>query len=157
MIPGDDSMCEYIEIMNGPVLELDDAHPAKRFLIAFMDCRMNCAGRELDFGDQTPIDQAWQSAIDGRTWTFSGFIYAVICFDIVLDGFLENAPGLTESEVCAADQLPELRLMMEECAAAARQCNNDEIVEMTQEVQEMLNLWEEYLNFRKEIIGRPQA
>ena len=47
--------------------------------------------------------------------------------------------------------------MMEECAAAARQCNNDEIVEMTQQVQEMLNLWEEYLNFRKKIIGRPQA
>ena len=67
---------------------------------------MNCAGRELDFGDQTPIDQAWQSAIDGRTWTFSGFIYAVICFDIVLDGFLENAPYLTESEVSPPTSYP---------------------------------------------------
>jgi hypothetical protein len=147
-------MYTHIERANCPILELDDGHPAKRFLSAFMECRMNCSERELEIGGQTPIDQAWQSAIDGRVWTFSGFIYTIICFDIVLDGFPENSPYLTESEVCAADQLPKLRLMMEECAAAARQCSNDEIIEMTHQVQEMLNLWEEHLNFRKETIAR---
>ena len=85
-------MYPYIEEMNAPVFELEDSHPAKQFLSAFMDCRMNCSERELGSGDQRPVDQAWVSASDGRTWTFSDFIYAFICFDIVLDGLLKAPP-----------------------------------------------------------------
>ncbi|HEX4147184.1 MAG TPA: hypothetical protein VHY91_27045 [Pirellulales bacterium] len=154
MILSDDSMCNYIESMNRPVLELDDAHPAKRFLTAFMDCRMNCSERELDIGDQVPIDQTWTSATDGRTWTFSGFIYSVICFDIVLDGFLQGVPYPTESETASAQEVPRLRLMMNECAQAARQCGNNEILDLTDQVQGMFNLWEEYLDYRKGMITR---
>src|ERR1700674_3550137 len=102
MIASDHVMYIHIESMNRPVLELDDAHPAKKFLSAFMDCRMNCSERELEIGDQTPIDQAWASASDGRVWTFSGFIYSFICFDIELDGFLQSAPDLTPSEIAAS-------------------------------------------------------
>ena len=152
MIASDDAMYSHIENMNRPVLELDEAHPAKRFLSAFMDCRMNCSERELEIGDQTPIEQTWTSATDGRAWTFSGFIYAFICFDIVLDGFFQRAPNLTESEAAASGGA-KVRLMMNECAEAARRDGNGEIVEMTHQVQEMLNLWDEYLNFRRQMIS----
>jgi hypothetical protein len=144
-----------VESKNRAVLMLDDSHPARRFVEAFIDCRMSCAGRELDLDGQVPIDQAWTSSSDGRVWTFSGFIYAFICFDIELDGFLTNARSLTESETTAARQIPLLRSMMDECAAAARQSGNDEILELTDQVLEMLDLWEAYLNFRTELISHP--
>ncbi len=147
-------MYSHIESMNRPVLELDDAHPAKRFLSAFMDCRMNCSERELEIGDQTPIDQAWTSASDGRVWTFSGFIYSFICFDIELDGFLQSAPDFTPSEIAASREVPRLRSMMDECAGAARQGGNSDILELTDQVLEMLGLWEEYLSFRKAMISK---
>jgi hypothetical protein len=143
-----------VESKNRAVLTLDDSHPARRFVEAFIDCRMSCAGRELDLGGQVPIDQAWTSSSDGRVWTFSGFIYAFICFDIELDGFLKNARSLTESETTAARQLPLLRSMMNECAEAARQSGNTEILELTDQVREMLGLWEQYLSFRKETISQ---
>jgi hypothetical protein len=147
-------MYDHIESMNRPVLELDDAHPARKFLSAFMDCRMNCSERELEIGDQSPIDQAWTSASDGRVWTFSGFIYSFICFDIELDGFLQSAPDLTPSEIAEIREVPRLRLMMNECVEAARQSGNDEILELTDQVLEMLDLWEAYLNFRQEMISQ---
>jgi hypothetical protein len=149
MITRDSAMYSHIESMNRSVLELDHSHPAKRFLSAFMDCRMNCSERELEIGDQIPVDQAWKSAADDRVWTFSGFIYAFICFDIELDGFLQSAPNLTPSEIAAAQELPRLRSMMNECAYAASQSGNSEILELTDQVQQMLNLWEEYITFRK--------
>ena len=101
-----------------------------------------------------PIDQAWTSASDGRVWTFSGFIYSFICFDIELDGFLQGAANLTPSEIAAARELPRLRSMMNECAEAARQSGNSEILELTDQVLEMLTLWEQYLSYRKEMISR---
>ncbi len=144
----------YIEEMNRPVLAMDDAHPAKKFLEAFIDCRLDCCGRELDLGGQKPIDQQWSSLTDGRTWTFSGFAYAFLAFDIELDGFLQSAPYLTPSETDAAQHLPLLRLMMHECAQAARQSGNSEILELTDQVLQMFNLWDEYISFRKEMISR---
>jgi len=146
-----------IESKNRAVLALDDSHPAKQFVDAFIDCRMSCAGRELDLGGQVPIDQEWTSASDGRVWTFSGFVYAFICFDIELDGFLQSAPSLTPSEVGAVRKLPVLRSMMNECAEAARQGGNSEILELTNQVLEMLGLWEEYLDFRKKMISCSQG
>lgn len=145
-----------IESKNRKVLELDDSHPAKRFVEAFIDCRMTCAGRELDLGGQVPFDQAWTSATDGRVWTFSGFIYSFICFDIELDGCLQNVRNLTPSEIEADQKLPRLRSMMNECAEAARQSGNSEILELTDQVLELLSLWDEYLSYRKEAVSRAQ-
>jgi hypothetical protein len=141
-----------VESKNRAVLTLDDSHPAKQFVEAFIDCRMTCAGRELDLGGRVPIDQMWTSASDGRVWTFSGFIYSFICFDIELDGFLQSVPYLTPSEIAAVREIPRLRSMMNECAEAARQSGNGNILELTDQVLEMLSLWEQYLTFRKEMI-----
>jgi hypothetical protein len=150
-------MFVHIEHMNRPVLLLDDAHPAKRFLIAFMDCRANCVGRELGSDEDRPIDQAWESTSDGKTWTFSEFAYKILSFDIELDGFLQNAPSPTPSEILAAENLPLFRSMMHECADAARQSGNAEILELTDEVLEMITLWEQYLSYREEMISQTRG
>ncbi len=144
----------HVEDLNGPVWELDDAHPAKRFLDAFVDCRSTCAGRELGLDGRKSIDQQWRSASDGRVWTFSGFVYMFLCFDIVLDGFLESTPNPTASETAAAKELPLLRSMMHECAEAARESGNGEILELTGQVLGLLNRWDEYLHFRKVMMAR---
>ena len=107
------------------------------------------AGLEIPYPGRAAIDQEWVSASDGRRWTFSGFIYSYICFDIGLDGFLQDAPRLTPSEIVALDELPRFRTMMHECADAARRDGNDDILELTDQVLEMLGLWEDYLKFRE--------
>jgi hypothetical protein len=139
---------DHIRSVNRAVLALDDAHPAKKFLTAFMDCRSDCVGRELGQFEE-PVDQAWTSMTDGKSWTFSGFAYSILSFDIELDGFLERAPSLTGSEIDATEQLPRYRSLMHECALAARQNGNTEVVDMTDQVLEMLDLWKAYLDFRR--------
>lgn len=146
----------HVKRINRPVFKLDDAHPAKVFLNAFIDCRSNCVGRELG---EPPIDQSWQSLTDGKAWSFSAFAYSVLSFDIELDGYLKSSPRLTESEVVDIQQIPLFRALMHECAAAAERDGNQDIVELTDEVLAMFSLWENYLEFRKEMIskGSPDA
>ena len=143
---------EYIKSINHPVLALDDLHPAKKFLCAFIECRWNCVGRELG-QFKAPIDQEWKSTTDGKRWTFSGFAYRILSFDIELDGFLEGASYLTPSETGAEQELPIYRSLMHECAHAAQESGNNDILELTDEVLNMLSLWDEYLSFRKEMIS----
>ena len=102
------------EEMNRRILGLDDAHPAKRFLLAFEECLRDCGGCELGLYE-TPIDQEWTSATDGKAWTFSAFIYKHLAFDLSLDGFIEGANRLTDSELWAEQKLPLLFALMDEC------------------------------------------
>jgi hypothetical protein len=145
------------ESINRPVLALDDSHPAKRFLEAFIDCKTDCVGRHHEVDGQVPIDQSWTSSTDGRVWTFSDFAYAFLSLDIELDGFLQSAPYLTPSEIDAARKLPVLRSMMDECAEAANYSGNPEILELTDQVLEMLSLYEEYLSFRRKMTSHARA
>src|SRR5580698_7034456 len=110
--------------LNRAVFKLDDGHPAKKFLRAFIACKENCVGREHDWTGEVPIEQQWKSATDGRVWTFSGFAYTFLSLDIVLEGFLENSPSLTDDEIYTAKQIPRLLSLMEECATAAQQDGN---------------------------------
>lgn len=144
----------HTERLNRPVLKLDNAHPAKKFLRAFIDCKNDCVGREQDWGGQVPIEQKWRSATDGTVWTFSRFAYSFISLDIVLDGFLEDSPCLTASETFSFQHIPRLRTLMEECAQAAQRDGNHDILELTDQVLEMLSLWEQYLSFRQEMVSR---
>lgn len=144
-----------IESLHRRVLECDDSHPAKRFLQAFLHCKQICVGRHYDFNGQEAVEQTWTSSTDGRTWTFSGFAYAFLSLDIVLDGFLEDARVLTSSEIDALRQVPVLQTMMEECAEAADYCGNGVVHELSEQVLKMLRLWQEYLDYRKEVSSRP--
>ena len=75
----------------------------------------------------------------------------------MLDGLLENCPTLTASETVEAQEIPRLRSMMEECAQAAQRDGNHDILELTDQVMEMLSLWEQYLDFRKEMISHART
>ncbi|HEX3654794.1 MAG TPA: hypothetical protein VHV55_03260 [Pirellulales bacterium] len=140
--------------LNQPVFNLDGAHPAKMFLLAFVECLEDCPLRELGLDGTGPIDQSWCSTTDGKLWKFSSFVYSFLCFDILLDGFLENAPHLTASELGAAAEIPRLRALMHECAAAAERDRNEEILTLTDQVLRMLSLWDSYLEFREEMASR---
>jgi hypothetical protein len=100
------------EILNPRVLALDDSHPVKRFLLAFIECRGNCVGLALD--PDEPIDQEWESFSDGRVWTFSGFAYAFLSLDIALDDFHHRIPCPTDSSTNWPWNLTRLRSLMHE-------------------------------------------
>lgn len=140
--------------MNHLVMKLDDAHPAKKFLSAFIDCKANCVGRHHGLDGRRPIDQEWTSPSDGTRWTFSGFAYAFLSLDIDVDSFLVSAPSQTEQSTTNTWNLPLLRSLMNECEQAARQSGNAEIVELTDQVQRTFNLWEHFLGSREGMNSR---
>jgi hypothetical protein len=134
------------------VLALDHWHPAKRFLSAFIECRGDCVGLHLD--RREPIEQQWESATDGRLWTFSGFAYAFLSTDLLLDEFHQCAPSANEANLDWPWNLPRVRALMHECSEAARECGNGEILNLTDDILKMFDLWEEYLHFRKEMVSK---
>lgn len=146
----------HIERLNQPVFQLDDAHPAKRFLKAFIECRKECVGRELAPPGELPVDQSWYSPSDARSWTFSAFAYGFISFDIELDGLMGNVPNLTDSETWALQELPRFRVLMRECAEAARENNNTDCLDLVDTVVDLLKLWEDYLNYRQQMVSQQQ-
>jgi hypothetical protein len=150
-------MYPYIRRKNRRVLKLPGPHPAKTFLSAFIECRFNCVGKELGLGGAPPIDQAWQSAVDGKLWKFSAFAYGYLSFDIVLDGYLKKSSRLTESEHFDEQSIGIQRILMHECAAAAAFDGNREIIKLTEQVLNMLELWERYLEYRKEVVAGRRA
>lgn len=145
-------MRERLKIINRPVMSLEDTHPAKRFLCAFDECLNDCGGCELGLYE-TPIDQEWTSATDGKVWKFSAFVYTYLAFDVNLDGFITSAPQWTASEKWALEHLPRFRSLMDECARAAEQCDNTDCLELVDIVVQMLKLWDEYLLYRKRMIA----
>jgi hypothetical protein len=147
----------FIEHINRPVFELDDAHPPKRFLQAFIECRTECVGRELAPSDKVAIDQKWSSSTDGRDWSFSAFAYGFLSTDIELDGFLRSEPCLTESELWALAQVPRFRRLMAECRSAAERSENSDCLGLVSIVERMLDRWGEYLSYRNQVIQIGQS
>jgi hypothetical protein len=144
-------MRDRLATKNHPVMSLEDTHPAKQFLCAFDECLLNCGGCELDLYE-TPIDEEWTSATDGKVWKFSSFVYRYLAFDIELDGFIASAPQWTSSEKWALEHLPLFHTLMDECAHAAEQRGNTDCLELVDEVVRMLKLWNEYLQYREHTI-----
>jgi hypothetical protein len=91
---------------------------------------------------------------DGCVWRFSGFAYRFLSLELALDDFDATAPSPEERTKNWLWDVPRLRTLMNECAQSARASDNTEIVERTDEVLWMLDLWEEYLKFRREMISQ---
>jgi len=128
---------------NRPILQFAETHPARAVLEARWKCQRECAGCELD-----DIDQEWQSEIDNRRWTFSGFVYSYVCFDLVLRGWLDRPPQLAEDEVGVFDHVARLRSLLTECQEAAARDRNHPVLEMIPMVFRFLDLWEEAVRLR---------
>jgi hypothetical protein len=140
----------HIHRINRPLFDLPTTHPARRFLEAFIACRSNCVGREIAYRgrEHEAIDQTWTSATDARTWRFSHFAYKFISFEIELDGWLSNSPTPTQYENNTLQELPRLRSLMEECREACVVAGNDAVLALTNQVIDLLDLWEECIRAR---------
>jgi hypothetical protein len=133
----------YTEKINKPIFDFEPTHPARRFLDAFIECRKNCVGRELE-----GIDQEWFSESERCIRRFSSFAYEWLSFDIELDGWLQNAKEMTASERRALETIPQMRGIIEDCRQAAVDDENADAVNMCDEVLRMSELWEECINYR---------
>jgi hypothetical protein len=130
---------------NDPLAALPDSHPAKRLIIAHAECWRDCAGRDIPSPRRESIDQEWDSEIAGRHMTFSGFMYEHLCFDLVLESWLES-PSACEQML--QDRLPRLRGLLDECHRAATAGQNHKLIQMVNQVRRYLDLWDEAINRR---------
>jgi hypothetical protein len=130
---------------NDPLAALPDSHPAKRLIIAHAECRRDCAGRDIPWPGRECVDQEWDSEIAGRHMTFSGFMYEHLCFDLVLESWLERP---SDRERMVRDRLPRLRGLLDECQRAATADQNHKLIEMVNQVRGYLDLWDEAINCR---------
>jgi hypothetical protein len=133
----------HVYRLNEPLFKLDADHIARRFLETFIQVRNQCMGRELD-----GIDQRWWSPTDKRYRTFSSFAYEHLSFDVQLDGWLSHSPEPTDSERAALRALPYSRALMRECREAAQAEQNLAVVNLTDLVLNMLELWEQSIETR---------
>jgi hypothetical protein len=135
---------------NAPVLAFSEEHPARAALEARLECQRECAGREISAPSQqiASVDQEWRSAVDGRVWRFSSLVYTFVCFDLVLSEWIEHPPRLTETEEAALVKLPETRLLLDECEAAAQGVANNPVLQMIPKVRRFFLLWEQAIRLR---------
>lgn len=135
----------HVYRLNRTLFDLPQSHPAHRFLLAFIECRQDCVGREVE-GDA--FDQEWFSQTDNRAWSYSAFAYQYLSFDIVLDGWLNNAEGMTASEEQWLACLPRWRALLDECRASAARDRKHAVMRMIGQVLKMFDLWEECVHAR---------
>lgn len=133
----------HVYELNKPIFQFAPDHPARQFLEAFVECRRTCVGRELD-----GVDQEWVSGVDGGTHRFSSFAYEWLSFDIELDGWLQQAPGITESEKRMLEAIPRIERFATECKAVAVADNNLEVIAMCDQVFRTTKLWTECIKRR---------
>ena len=139
----------HVRTINEPLLKLPVEHPARRFLESFIECRERCVGLELPPPVGIGVDQLWHSQIEGKSCTYSSFAYSYLAFDIELDGWLTNASHQTEAENAMLSAIPQIHSLAWECRDAAMADRNQPIVEATENVLEMLQLWKECLESRE--------
>jgi hypothetical protein len=140
---------------NAPLLELPQDHPARAALVARLDCQRECAGREIAWPgrEDAAADQEWRSSVDGRTWRFSALVYSFVCFDLILSEWIDHPPRVTEPEEAALAKFPEVRVLLDECEAAARHDRNATVLEMIPKVRRFFSLWEQAIRLRIEQDG----
>jgi hypothetical protein len=136
-------MTMHVYALNKPIFEFAPDHPARRFLEAFVRCRQDCVGREMG-----GVDQEWLSETSGRDYSFSSFAYEYLSFDVELDGWLQNAPDLTDSEKAMLAGIAQIEELMAECTTVAIAESNSEVVTMCEQVVRMCRLWNECIDSR---------
>lgn len=114
------------------VRSFDPGHPAREKLYRHVECRKHCAGREIPWPNQSPIDQEWYSQTEQRKFRFSGLIYQFISYTPDYRSWTETSPP---KELDAEDQgfikqLPRVLSIVAECKAAAQNDQNHEILNL---------------------------
>src|SRR5262245_23017116 len=140
----------HVERLNQPLFLLPREHIARQFLEAFIDCRINCVGREISYRGEAkgPIDQEWFSSTVNEMRRFSDFAYEYLSFDIVLDGWLQGSPNLTNNELADLERIPHMRELMNECEDACLSARNKEVLALVRQVLSTLDLWDRCIRSR---------
>lgn len=150
-------MCHpRVHPLNYPLLREHPAdHPVVRALQSHAESRDICVGKEIDWPKQgvEGIDQTWRSSIDGKRWFFSGFAYQYLSYDLILDGWLEEVPGPTNSELGFLNNASRMRILLKECMHAALEDNNLGILPLVEKASEFIDALEKALLLRFEEFG----
>lgn len=141
--------------INRPLFALAETHPAHCFLKAFIECLRDCVGKEIPYrgAEDLAIDQEWFSQTDLRNRSFSGFTYEHLSYTIELDGWLSGTSTATPDELNTIDRLPYFRALMTECKAACIDDKNAAVLDMVEQVERLLDLWERCIKARWRSIG----
>jgi hypothetical protein len=135
--------------------ELPADHPAVRALQVHAEARDICVGKEIDWPHLgiIGIDQIWFSDIDSLEWRFSRFAYQYISYDLFLDGWVESAPEATEAELGFLDDIPKMRVLLNECEQAALTEKNNDILPLIVKAKEFINAMESAIIYRFKSFG----
>jgi hypothetical protein len=139
-----------IDKKNAPLLLLPEKHPARRVLIAQAECRRDCVGRELSWegSNQQPIDQEWQAIATHRKWTFSGFAYTFLAFDLILHGWLDHPRTIAPDEAGFLEKSPLMKALLAECQLAAQKNSNEPILQLIEQVGDFIDIWDNSVRCR---------
>lgn|GEM_PF-2721584 len=136
---------------NDPIAALQDDHPARRLLIAHSNCWRECASREVAWPgrEHEAFDQEWRSRVEQRRLSFSGLIYAHVCFELILTEWLEHPSEITATERRALQEsLPRARILLAECRAAAEHDGNARVLELLPLPEAFFDAWEASIRAR---------
>jgi hypothetical protein len=127
---------------NRPLFSLPRSHPVIQFFEA-------CSSIPWPESWPDGVEQEWDSVVEGRRCSFSDFMHANICFDVVLDGWLQRPNSLTPEETCRLNEsLPFLRSLLSECEVAAMKDNNSKVIVIIGQIKSAFDLWEEAIRHR---------
>ena len=130
--------------------ELPADHPAVRALQIHAEAYDICSSEEICRPHQATvgIDQIWFSDVDLRQHRFSSFADDYICYDLVLDGWVESAPEATEAELGFLEDAPKMRALLKECEQAAHAEENVGILPLVAKANEFIDALEHAIRLR---------
>lgn len=134
--------------LNREIFSFPAEHPARRFLDAFSSFRRAYIGFELDQQGQAARDQCWTSELDRKEWRLSQFLYRFLSFDVELDGWVKGTDHYTDSEASLLEHLPAMRLLLNECRVSAQRDRNTVAIDVVEETERILGLWEDCIRSR---------
>lgn len=126
-------------------------HPALVALQVHAESCDLCVGREIIWKDlqNEPIEQAWFSATMQREYTFSGFAYMYLSYDLVLDGWLTLPDTPTATELSNLhNTCPEMSLLLSECLDAAQADGNSDVLPLIAKAEEFVDALRKAILFR---------
>lgn len=135
-----------IRQLNEIVFTWSRTHPARRFLEEFIKFRKSVIREKLS----PEIDQEFVTR-EGANTSFKAFLFTWLSFDIVLDGWLTNAPSVTHDEQRQLAALPEMRDQLLLCQEAAIRDGNSEMIRQLDRAFALLILWENCITSRVQL------
>ena len=77
-------------------------------------------------------------------WTCPRFLV----FDVELDGWVKGTDHYTDSEASLLEHLPAMRLLLNECRVSAQRDRNTVAIDVVEETERILGLWEDCIRSR---------